>query len=64
MMNGEPLPIQHGFPLRVVVPRWYGMASVKLVTEVEAVDEVFRGHFQATPTSTSGRPAARSHASR
>src|SRR5262245_6873179 len=28
-MNGAPLPPQHGAPLRLVVPRWYGMASVK-----------------------------------
>lgn len=28
-MNGEPLPIQHGAPLRLVVPSWYAVASVK-----------------------------------
>jgi DMSO/TMAO reductase YedYZ molybdopterin-dependent catalytic subunit len=31
-MNGEPLPIQHGYPLRLVVPGWYGVASVKWLT--------------------------------
>jgi DMSO/TMAO reductase YedYZ molybdopterin-dependent catalytic subunit len=46
-MNGEPLPIQHGYPLRVVVPGWYGMASVKWLTEIAATDAVFTGHFQA-----------------
>jgi DMSO/TMAO reductase YedYZ molybdopterin-dependent catalytic subunit len=46
-MNGEALPIQHGYPLRVVVPGWYGMASVKWLTEIELVDEQFAGHFQA-----------------
>jgi DMSO/TMAO reductase YedYZ molybdopterin-dependent catalytic subunit len=46
-MNGEPLPLQHGYPLRVVVPGWYGMAAVKWLTEIEAIDGEFTGHFQA-----------------
>jgi DMSO/TMAO reductase YedYZ molybdopterin-dependent catalytic subunit len=45
-MNGEPLPIQHGFPLRLVVPGWYGVASVKWLTEIEVTDQPFEGHFQ------------------
>jgi DMSO/TMAO reductase YedYZ molybdopterin-dependent catalytic subunit len=44
-MNGEALPI-HGRPLRVVVPRWYGMASVKWLTKIEAIDQHFTGRFQ------------------
>jgi sulfite oxidase len=35
-MNGRPLPLQHGGPLRLVVPRWYGMASTKWLTHVHA----------------------------
>jgi DMSO/TMAO reductase YedYZ molybdopterin-dependent catalytic subunit len=46
-MNGEPLPVEHGFPLRVVVPGWYGMASVKWLTEIELVAETFAGHFHS-----------------
>jgi sulfane dehydrogenase subunit SoxC len=42
-MNGQPLPPQHGFPLRLVVPGWYGMTSVKWLTAIEAVAEPFRG---------------------
>jgi sulfane dehydrogenase subunit SoxC len=42
-MNGAPLPPQHGFPLRLVVPGWYGMASVKWLTAIEAVSEPFLG---------------------
>ncbi len=42
-MNGSPLPVQHGFPLRLVVPGWYGMASVKWLTGIEAVTERFDG---------------------
>src|SRR5919112_6554543 len=42
-MNGEPLPPQHGFPLRLVVPEWYGMASVKWLKSITATIEPFEG---------------------
>ncbi len=42
-MNGNPLPPQHGFPLRLVVPGWYGMAHVKWLRSIELVDHVFEG---------------------
>jgi DMSO/TMAO reductase YedYZ molybdopterin-dependent catalytic subunit len=45
-MNDHPLPIAHGFPLRIVVPGWYGMASVKWVTRIIASTEAFRGYFR------------------
>ncbi len=45
-MNGEPLTREHGFPLRLVVPRWYGVASVKWLTRISAQTEPFEGHFQ------------------
>jgi DMSO/TMAO reductase YedYZ molybdopterin-dependent catalytic subunit len=45
-MNGEPLPLEHGFPLRMLVPSWYGMASVKWLTELELIGEPFQGHYQ------------------
>lgn len=44
--NGQPLLPQHGFPLRLVVPGWYGMASVKWLASITAVSEPFRGHQQ------------------
>ena len=46
-MNGAPLPPQHGWPLRLVVPGWYGMAHVKWLREVTVVDAPFTG-FQQT----------------
>jgi sulfane dehydrogenase subunit SoxC len=46
-MNGAPLPPQHGAPLRLVVPRWYGMASVKWLQAIEAVEHPFDGLQQA-----------------
>ena len=45
-MNGEPLPIQHGYPLRLIVPGWYAVASVKWLTEIEIIDRAFEGYFQ------------------
>ncbi len=46
-MNGVPLPPQHGAPLRLVVPRWYGMASVKWLRSIEAIERAFDGLQQA-----------------
>ncbi|HEX3264121.1 MAG TPA: sulfite oxidase, partial [Candidatus Limnocylindrales bacterium] len=46
-MNGQPLQPQHGFPVRLVVPGWYGMASVKWLRSIEAVAEPFEGYQQA-----------------
>ncbi len=45
-VNGLPLPPQHGYPLRLVVPGWYGMASVKWLTRITPVAERFQGHYQ------------------
>jgi DMSO/TMAO reductase YedYZ molybdopterin-dependent catalytic subunit len=46
-MNGGPLPPQHGFPLRLIVPDWYGMASVKWLRSITAIGEPFSGVQQA-----------------
>jgi DMSO/TMAO reductase YedYZ molybdopterin-dependent catalytic subunit len=43
-MNGDPLPAQHGHPLRLVVPGWYGMTNVKWLTDLEVVAEPFQGY--------------------
>ena len=45
-MNGEPLLPQHGFPLRLVVPGWYGMTNVKWLSAVTAVAEPYEGYQQ------------------
>jgi DMSO/TMAO reductase YedYZ molybdopterin-dependent catalytic subunit len=55
-MNGEPLPPRHGFPLRLVVPGWYGVASVKWLTEIRVLGEPFAGHFQAERYVYIGEP--------
>ena len=43
-VNGVPLPPQHGFPLRLVVPGWYGMTSVKWLARISVLDEPFDGY--------------------
>jgi DMSO/TMAO reductase YedYZ molybdopterin-dependent catalytic subunit len=45
-LNGAPLPADHGAPVRLVVPAWYGMASVKWVARIEALAERFAGYYQ------------------
>jgi DMSO/TMAO reductase YedYZ molybdopterin-dependent catalytic subunit len=46
--NGEPLPPQHGFPLRLIVPGWYGMTSVKWLQRITLQDEPFEGYQMVT----------------
>ena len=46
--NGAPLPPQHGFPLRLIVPGWYGMTSVKWLTRITVQDEPFEGYQMVT----------------
>ena len=45
-MNGEPLLPQHGAPLRLIVPGWYGMAHVKWLQRITLIDHPFRGFQQ------------------
>ncbi len=47
-INGQPLPPQHGFPLRLIVPGWYGMTSVKWLRSITVLDRPFAGYQQAT----------------
>src|SRR3954453_14327264 len=46
-LNGGPLPPQHGFPLRLVVPGWYGMTNVKWLARITVLDEPFTGYQNA-----------------
>ncbi|WIV66948.1 sulfite oxidase [Natrialbaceae archaeon AArc-T1-2] len=39
-MNGDPLPREHGYPVRLIVPGWYGVNSVKWVEELVIMDEM------------------------
>ena len=64
-MNGEPLPPQHGFPLRLVVPGWYGMQNVKWLARITLLEEPFTGFQNAVgyrmygPDGVPGEPVTR-----
>ena len=46
-LNGEPLRRDHGFPIRVVMPGWYGVANVKWLSEIRLQEGRFLGNYQA-----------------
>ncbi len=62
--NDEPLTAEHGGPVRLLVPGWYGMASVKWLRRVEAIDHPLEAHYQTRqyryygdePVGTPGAP--------
>lgn len=45
-MNGVPLPPDHGFPARVIIPGIYGLKNVKWLTGLELVSHDYKGHWQ------------------
>ncbi|TCP28704.1 molybdenum-dependent oxidoreductase-like protein [Scopulibacillus darangshiensis] len=47
-LNGKPIPFKHGYPLRLIVPQWYAMASVKWVKKITLINSHFKGPFQDT----------------
>jgi sulfane dehydrogenase subunit SoxC len=64
-MNGAPLPPQHGAPLRLIIPGWYGMAHVKWLARIEVLERTFDGFQNATAyrikvdSHTDGEPVTR-----
>jgi DMSO/TMAO reductase YedYZ molybdopterin-dependent catalytic subunit len=56
-MNGELLEPNHGFPVRLLVPGWYGVASVKWLRRIEVTDRPFAGYFQSTKYTVQRRAA-------
>jgi DMSO/TMAO reductase YedYZ molybdopterin-dependent catalytic subunit len=66
-LNGAPLPPQHGFPLRLLVPGWYGMTNVKWLERITVLDEPFAGYQQARgyhlrqTDDDPGKPLSRIH---
>jgi DMSO/TMAO reductase YedYZ molybdopterin-dependent catalytic subunit len=46
-MNGKPLTPEHGFPLRLILPGWYGMAQVKWLNRIEVIDRRYEGRDMA-----------------
>ena len=58
-MNGSPLPVEHGFPLRAIIGGWYGMDSVKWLTRIEVTDQPFQGYFQQKQYLATNRDGTR-----
>ncbi|CAM3825155.1 sulfite oxidase [Mesobacillus zeae] len=45
--NHRPIPFKHGYPLRLIVPQWYAMASVKWIKRISIIGSHFSGPFQS-----------------
>jgi DMSO/TMAO reductase YedYZ molybdopterin-dependent catalytic subunit len=45
-MNGEPLPVRHGYPVRILTPGLFGEKSIKWVTRIELVDHDVKGFYE------------------
>ena len=54
-MNGQPLPLYHGAPVRLLVPGWYGVANVKWLSQIHVQDRRFMGRFMARDYVTLSR---------
>jgi len=46
-MNGKPLPLANGFPVRLIAPGWYGVANVKWLKRIQVMDHRYAGRFMA-----------------
>lgn len=54
-MNGEPLPLYHGAPVRLIVPGWYGVSNVKWLEQIHVQDKRYMGRFMARDYVTLSR---------
>ncbi len=57
-LNGRPIPMEHGFPLRLIVPGWAGDSWVKWVKHIEVLDHEFDGFWMKTAYRHPTRPVA------
>ncbi len=57
-MNGQPLPIEHGFPLRLIAPGWAGDSWVKWLQHIEVLDHEFEGFWMKTAYRHPTHPVA------
>jgi hypothetical protein len=46
-MNGEPLSLHQGFPLRLIIPGWYGVCNVKWLSDINVQEDPYLGKWQA-----------------
>jgi len=57
-MNGVPLPVDHGYPLRLLVSGWYGMNSVKWLVGLHVLDHEFKGFYMTERYMTANAPGS------
>ncbi|MGP0073364.1 MAG: sulfite oxidase [Bryobacteraceae bacterium] len=57
-MNGQPLPVEHGFPLRVIAPGWAGDSWVKWLQHIEVLDHEFEGFWMKSAYRHPANPVA------
>jgi DMSO/TMAO reductase YedYZ molybdopterin-dependent catalytic subunit len=57
-MNGQMLPVKHGFPLRAVIPGWAGNSWVKWLTGIRVLNEESRGFWMRNAYLYPGKPVA------
>lgn len=57
-MNGTPLPLLNGFPVRLIVPGWYGDYWVKMLSTIEVLDAPDQNYFEATAYRVPDMPHA------
>ena len=53
-MNNSPLTSEHGYPVRAIVPGFYGMMNPKWITEIELVDKTYEGFWQRKGWTNNG----------
>ena len=58
LMNGEQLPLLNGFPLRLIVPGWYSTYWVKMLNEIEVLDQPDQGYWMAQAYKVPATPFA------
>jgi DMSO/TMAO reductase YedYZ molybdopterin-dependent catalytic subunit len=56
-MNGSTLTAKHGYPVRAIIPGWYGMMNPKWIIEIELVDQVYEGYWQKKGWTNKGLDA-------
>src|SRR5690349_9341629 len=57
-MNGGPLPLLNGFPLRLVVPGWYSTYWVKMLNDIEVLDQPDENYWMKTAYTIPDTPYA------
>ena len=58
-MNGQPLPMLNGFPLRLIVPGWFATYWVKSLSEINVLNDKFKGFWMDKAYRVPNNPGVR-----